>query len=83
MKYLIHAINQLLIIFYMLRKINFFKIFSKNKKGSDNVIWLWPNSPFGLIRYLATAAVVHDIALLCSASKNLDDYEIFVGRMAL
>jgi glutathione synthase/RimK-type ligase-like ATP-grasp enzyme len=79
MRYLKQLVNQLVLIVYALKKFGLLKALLDQKKDSKNIIWIFPNSPFGVVAYLATAAVIQDLALLYSCTKNLEDYRIVIG----
>ena len=51
----------------------------KYKKDSINVVWLFPQFPFGFFRYFGSAAVFQDAALINSLINELDDIRFFIG----
>ena len=79
MRYLKQLVNQLILIVFALKKIDLLKAFLDQNKESNNIIWIFPGSPFGVVSYLATAAVIQDLALLYSCTKNLENYRIVIG----
>lgn len=79
MKYVNQLLNQLILIVFSLKKINLFKAFYNQKKGSKNIIWIFPGWPMRFITYFGTAAVIQDLSLLYSCINNLKDYRIVVG----
>lgn len=76
--YLKQFVNQFFLIAFSLSKINIIKIFYKQNKKSNNIIWIFPIFPKGIIQYFATAAVIQDLSLLYSI-RDLKDYRIFIG----
>jgi len=79
MKIFSHLIYQLVLIFFLIKKIPFNSIKKKYNKNSSNVIWLFPQFPFGFFRYFGSAAIFQDAALIYSLVNEIDDFRIFIG----
>ncbi len=79
MKLINHFIYQFILIFYLLKKFPFLLFFKKYKKKSNNVVWIFPQFPFGIIKYLGSAAIFQDMALVFSLLNELDDIRFIFG----
>tara|TARA_B100001564_G_scaffold358080_1_gene375833 strand:- start:909 stop:1982 length:1074 start_codon:yes stop_codon:yes gene_type:complete len=79
MKLINHLIYQCILIFYLLKKFPFLLFFEKYKKKSNNVVWILPQFPFGLFKYLGSAAIFQDMALVFSLLNELDDIRFIFG----
>ena len=79
MKYLNHFFYQFFLILLLIKKFPFKLLLKKYKKDSINVVWLFPQFPFGFFRYFGSAAVFQDAALINSLINELDDIRFFIG----
>jgi len=79
MKIFSHLTYQLFLIYFLYKKFSFNLLFKKYKKNSKNVVWIFPQFPFGLVKYFGSAAVFQDMALIFSLLKEIDDFRFFVG----
>ena len=79
MKLINHLFYQLILIFYLLKKFPYLLFLKKYNKKSNNVVWIFPQFPFGLFKYFGSAAIFQDTALVFSLLKELDDIRFIVG----
>ncbi len=79
MKLINHLIYQLILIFYLLKKFPFLLFIKKYKKKSNNVVWIFPQFPFGIVKYFGSAAIFQDMALVFSLLNELDDIRFIIG----
>lgn len=79
MKYLNHFFYQFILILLLIKKFPFKLLLKRYKKDSINVVWLFPQFPFGFFRYFGSAAVFQDAALINSLINELDDIRFFIG----
>ena len=80
MKLFNHLIYQFFLIFFLIKKFPFLLLLKKYNKKSDNVVWIFPQFPFGIIRYLGSAAIFQDMALVFSLINELDDIRFVFGK---
>ncbi len=79
MKLINHLFYQLILIFYLLKKFPYLLFLKKYNKKSNNVVWIFPQFPFGLFKYFGSAAIFQDTALVFSLLNELDDIRFIVG----